>query len=1067
MRNRNLSFLLLGMAALVFLATRDQILIAEEGTPEPVNLLFIMTDQQRFDAMSCAGNDVLETPNMDRLAREGVRFSNAYSNCPVCVPARAVMLTGHSIESVGVRTNGEQHREDGPDLPTFDTILLENGYQGEYHGKWHTPYKFALDYSRPVRWLNGKTPPPGCEAEISEASSFVEYIERNVPLEPLEPGQHLANMYKRPYWPDPLDGAYGRTPDEVAEISRDKPLASSQRIGQAYTFGRLEIPAEHSRTAVTAKEGIAGLERLHATGEPFTLTISIGPPHPPLAVPEPFYSMYPVESIPAPASLNDPRTDSPYQDRRTESDLAFRDPANARRMIANYYGLVAEVDAWIGRILDRLDELGLSDNTLVVFTSDHGEMLCDHGMHSKGVFYESSAHIPMLMRLPGIIPAGRVVETPVSHLDLFPTILDYCAMSSSASEGESLRSMIEGRAGENDAPRIVVSEWSSEGVPGFMVFDGRWKLMFGRSENAPSRDAIYDLKTDPLEMRNLLDGVYEGRYGPLTVEAISQAERLKLELVDWLTRIDSPHRAGVEARLLMKTASRQAPRNQSQRTLSERAEVAQETTDRPNVLFLFSDQHNAEAMGCAGHPIVQTPRLDQLAADGVRFDRAYCQDAICVPSRTSLMTGLYPRTTGCLYNSNRPLDQEQYAPLQYTLQAAGYRTGCFGKRHLPNDYMSGGWDRTATVISPKQDPSDENYEEWIEERGLLAAHLRDKQESMQADMGCLISDVPPDDRLEAYVAWKSIEFIEACEEDDAPFFCWAAFHGPHQPYTPPKRWADLYPVESIPMPEFWDQAIDDLPPEMQDWRRRETPPWNLTKAAADPDLYRRYAAYYYAQCTEIDHYMGAILDQLDELGLRENTIVIYASDHGDFVGRHGMIEKCALGHNVYEETLRVPLIISWPERFESDVVRDDLAELVDIYPTLVDLLGLERSSDAPPLAGRSLVPTLEEGTPVGRDYAFSENWSQATVIGPRYKLGVWIETCEIPFYQRRDHRDVCSDMLFDREADPFEQENLIGRPEYAAVETELRAALNDWMERTPDDGRTAWIEWATERGVER
>lgn len=1067
MRNRKLYVLLLGLGILSVMSAPDRMLSAEDETNKPVNLLFIMTDQQRFDAMSCSGAPVLKTPNLDRLAREGVRFSNAYSNCPVCVPARAVILTGHSIESVGVRTNGEQNREDGPDLPTFDTVLLENGYHGEYHGKWHTPYKFALNYSRPVRWLNGKTPPPGCKAEISEAASFVEYIDRHVPLEPLEPGQHIANMYQRPYWPDPLDGAYGRSPEEVAAILRDKPLASSQRIGQAYTFGRLDIPAEHSRTAVTAKEGIAALERLHEAGGPFTLTISIGPPHPPLAVPEPYYSMHPAKAIPVPGSLADPRTDSPYPDRRTESDLAFRDPANAKRMIADYYGLVAEVDAWIGRILDRLDELELSENTLVVFTSDHGEMLCDHGMHSKGVFYEGSVHIPMLMRLPGDMPSGRVVDAPVSHLDLFPTILDYCKMDPLPSEGESLRSMIEGRPGENVKERIVVSQWASEGVPGFMVFDGRWKLMFGRSENAPSRDALYDLQTDPLELENRLAGLDENSTGSRVDEALSQAERLKSELIDWLTRINSPHRDGVAARPIIESDPAVRPsRDRPTQTLHTNSEDASGVR-RPNVLFLFSDQHNAEAMGCAGHPIVRTPRLDQLAAEGVRFDRAYCQDAICVPSRTSLMTGLYPRTTGCLYNSNRPIDQEQYAPLQYVLRAAGYRTGCFGKRHLPNDYMSGGWDRTATVISPKQDPSDENYEEWIEQRGLLAAHLRDKQGSMQADMGCLISDVPPDDRLEAYVARKSIEFIRECDKDDAPFFCWAAFHGPHQPYTPPKRWADLYPVPSIPMPESWDQPVDDLPPEMQAWRRRKTPPWNLAKAAEQPDLYRRYAACYYAQCTEIDHYMGAILDELDELGLRDDTIVIYASDHGDFVGRHGMIEKCALGHNVYEETLRVPLIISWPDRFPTGVVRDDLVELVDVYPTLVDLLDLNRSADAPALAGRSLVPALKKGTPVGRDYAFSENWSQATVIGPRYKLGVWIETCSVPFYQRRDYRDAFPDMLFDREADPLEQVNLIGRPEYAEVEAELRAALDDWMDRTPDDGRTAWIEWAVGRSVER
>ena len=257
--------------------------------------------------------------------------------------------------------------------------------------------------------------------------------------------------------------------------------------------------------------------------------------------------------------MTDPRIDSPYLDRRTESDAAFRDPANAKRMIADYYGLVAEVDAWIGRILDRLDKLGLSENTLIVFTSDHGEMLCDHGMHSKGVFYEGSVHIPMLMRLPNVMPSGRVVDTPVSHLDLFPTILDYCKMDPLPSEGESLRSMIEGQVGESAKERIVVSEWASERVPGFMIFDGRWKLMFGRSQNALSRDALFDLQTDPLELENRLAELNENSTGSRAEEALSQAKRLKAELIDWLTRINSPHRDGVAARPIIRSAPADRP----------------------------------------------------------------------------------------------------------------------------------------------------------------------------------------------------------------------------------------------------------------------------------------------------------------------------------------------------------------------------------------------------------------------------------------------------------------------------------------------------------------------------
>ena len=241
----------------------------------PINLLFIMTDQQRFDALAAPGNGVIKTPNLDRLAREGVRFANAYSCCPVCVPARTVILTGHSIESLEVTNDKDIRRTDVPHVPTFDQILMRNGYRGEYHGKWHSPYQFALDYNWPVRWVNGKRP-PGSRAEISESRALVQYIEENVPSRPLRPGELIANMYRRPYRPDPLDGAYGKQQDQVS---------------QGTSYGCLAVPPEHTHTAWTAKEGLEGLERLK--NGPFTLTISIGPPHPPMVLPRPYYGMYP------------------------------------------------------------------------------------------------------------------------------------------------------------------------------------------------------------------------------------------------------------------------------------------------------------------------------------------------------------------------------------------------------------------------------------------------------------------------------------------------------------------------------------------------------------------------------------------------------------------------------------------------------------------------------------------------------------------------------------------------------------------------------------------------------
>jgi len=497
---------------------------AETNRPatKPVNLLFIMTDQQRWDAMSCAGNTVLKTPNLDQLARQGARFTSFYSACPVCVPARTAILTGHSIESNRVLSNSDADRTDAPPFPSFDQILLRNGYRGEYLGKFHSPYQLAMDYTQPVRWLNGKKAPPGSKAEISESEAFFKFVEQNAPTRPAAPGQ-LASRHGT-YTPIPLDENYGKTP--VGKPS------------QAGMYGRLEVPAGVSHTAFTAKEGLAALDRLK--DGPFTLTISLDPPHPPMMVSEPYYSLYPPDSIPVPASINDPRTNSPYRPNKREEGGAYRNPTNIQQMTSIYYGMVAEVDEWVGKILQRLDELGLAENTLVIFTSDHGEMLGDHGMHSKNIFYEGSVHVPLLLRLPGIIPAGTVIQSPASHLDLFPTILDYCGRPGHASEGNSLRPFIEGK--ESGTGRVVVAEWPSQSVPGFMVFDGRWKYLCGRTADAPSLDALYDLKNDPQELSNLIGGNPDrGKYR-------AEATRMQGLLVEWLTRVKSPQLETIKAR---------------------------------------------------------------------------------------------------------------------------------------------------------------------------------------------------------------------------------------------------------------------------------------------------------------------------------------------------------------------------------------------------------------------------------------------------------------------------------------------------------------------------------------
>ena len=196
----------------------------------------------------------------------------------------------------------------------------------------------------------------------------------------------------------------------------------------------------------------------------------------------------------------------------------------------------------MGKILDRLDKHGLTDNTLVIFTSDHGEMLGDHGMHSKMVLYEGSAHIPLLMRLPGAIKPGSIVKTPVAHVDLFATILDYLSMPAHKSDGRSLRSLIDGK---DDGIDFCVSQWRSGNGPNYMLRLGKWKLLTSYNPKSTVVNALYDLETDPHEMNNLI-----GK-NPNRKKHLPQAEKLKTKLIAWLKKTNSPHIAGVKARQLV------------------------------------------------------------------------------------------------------------------------------------------------------------------------------------------------------------------------------------------------------------------------------------------------------------------------------------------------------------------------------------------------------------------------------------------------------------------------------------------------------------------------------------
>ncbi len=459
------------------------------------NILIIMTDQQRWDALRYSGaNDIIETPNLDKLAQNGAYFSQASSPCPVCGPARTAILTGRYVETNGIRNNGDADIDKKCEYKTFDQLLTENGYVSEYIGKFHSPAQMADIYSNPSQYGYS-----GSRLIKSWERMYNFYLKEHAKKRQPASGELVDFSFfdGLPYKPTPIDRRFEKLPSGIIPESE---LANRQ-LTQPDHNGTLDLNPEYSITAVQGRQTIEAIERMK--NQKFSITCSFHCPHSPILPTEPFASMYNPSKMPIPKSIADKMEGNPYV--KSNGRLfatEYADSAKIGYMIANYYALITEIDQWVGKIISKLDELKLSDNTLIVFVSDHGEMLGAHGMREKNVFLEESVRVPLILNYPGKIPSGKI-DTPVSTLNIFSTVLDYAGIKAE-SDGYSLKSLAEG---EKPVIDFAISEWNytpNQKIPNLMIRTKEWKLMISRSNENSAMDALYDLKNDPNELNNLL-----------------------------------------------------------------------------------------------------------------------------------------------------------------------------------------------------------------------------------------------------------------------------------------------------------------------------------------------------------------------------------------------------------------------------------------------------------------------------------------------------------------------------------------------------------------------------------
>jgi iduronate 2-sulfatase len=454
---------------------------------------------------------------------------------------------------------------------------------------------------------------------------------------------------------------------------------------------------------------------------------------------------------------------------------------------------------------------------------------------------------------------------------------------------------------------------------------------------------------------------------------------------------------------------------------------------RPNVLFLISDDLNS-SLGCYGHALAKTPNLDRLAARGVRFERAYCQYPLCGPSRNSLLTGLYPNSTGILQNSQifrQTIPSHLSLPQAFRLE--GYFAGRIGKLYhynVPKSVGTNGHDDPGSwelELNPAGCDRLEEEPHIFSLRpgsfgGTLSWYASPKGDRYHTD-GLLAADAE----------WV----LERCaRQPDRPFFLAVGFYRPHTPYVSPESYFKHYPEQDMPVVQGVAEDQADIPAPALGSHKKEHD--QLT----DP-LRRQCVQAYWASVTFMDAQVGRVLNALERLGLADHTIVVFTSDHGYHLGEHGLWQKMS----VFEESARVPLIIAAPNRAGQGTVAHAPVGLVDVYPTLTELCGVQAPKN---LQGQSLVPMLKDPTVTGRGWTLSQvrrGGSQNSFFGyslrtPRWRYTEWAEG-----QQGRE--------LYDHDTDPRELRNLAHDPEHEKTVTRLARQLDQAVTASfPASGKT-------------
>lgn len=442
-------------------------------------------------------------------------------------------------------------------------------------------------------------------------------------------------------------------------------------------------------------------------------------------------------------------------------------------------------------------------------------------------------------------------------------------------------------------------------------------------------------------------------------------------------------------------------------------------TDRPNILWICTDQQRFDTIAALGNEFIRTPNFDRLMSQGVTFTHAFAQNPVCTPSRASFLTGRYPRTTGARQNGQAiPPDEVLITRM---LADAGYDCGLSGKLHIApcqgrvEERIDDGYRGFHWSHDPHPKWKENEYIQWLESKGY-------EWKDLYHPVGYAYAGVPAELHQTTWCFDRAIDFIK--EKRQAPWLMSINVFAPHHPFDPPKEYFDRYDPDKLRDPDYKAGELADKPIFQRVDHDGAYGGMLLGFSKMTPRERREVTAAYYAMIEQIDDNVGRILQMLDDTGQRENTIVIFMSDHGELLGDHGMYLK---GPHMYDCSIRVPLIISWPGRFKAGLKSDALVELVDLVPTLLTALDMPIPVR---VQGRSLydICTGTADPHKHKDYIYAEYY-----IGQPFHRALKDQPLLTTVRTRTSKLTSYAGMeigeLYDLEADPGEHDNLWESPE--------------------------------------